>query len=122
MQNQEERDRTENLAKFSDVLEELKLMSNTLELETESLNISQFDTQLTAKDIKRIQNGPDRLSQKVRICGKNENVFRITTLTILVFLIISAAWATFHLHRIADYELGFTSMGPAVNSLIFITY
>ena len=105
LQNQKERQHTEKLVKFADVLEELKERSITLQLKTESLNISQIERQLTAEDVERIQKGPDRLRQKVRICGKNENVVRITTLTFLVFLIISAAWATFHLHKIADYKV-----------------
>ena len=105
LQNEKERDHTEKLVKFADVLEELKEMGMNLELETESLNRSHFERQLTAKDIRRIQNGPDRLRQKVRICGNSENVVRIATLTFLIFLIISAAWATFHLHKIADYKV-----------------
>ena len=56
--------------------------------------------------------------QKVRICGENENLIRMWTLVILAVLIVAAALATVHLHRIADYKVDPT----AVYILQFTTY
>ena len=62
--------------------------------------------------------GLQRLVQKVRVCSvtdseffgiKNENVFRIGTMIGILLLVAIAAWATFRLHKIASYKVGFVS-------------
>lgn len=53
---------------------------------------------------------PDKLVQKVRICGENETTIRVVTLTTLVCLITLAAFATFQLHTFTNYMVSTTNL------------
>ena len=100
---EKDRNLTEKLAKLAATLNYLELANTNHGGDTEWMIKSQVEKELSELQ----QNGTGRLVQKVRICGKNENVYRIVMLIVLVLLIISAALATVHLHRIADYKVGF---------------
>ena len=102
---EKDRNHTEKLAKLAATLDHLELAITSHGGETDWAIKSQVEKELSELQ----QNGTDRLLQKVRICGRNENVYRIVMLIVLVLLIISAALATVHLHRIADYKVGFHS-------------
>ena len=104
MPSEKDRNHSEKLAKFAITLEYLELAGSNHGGDDEWTNKSQIKKDFAK--LQRIQNGTDKLVQKVRICGRDEDVFRIWTLVILVVIIISAAFATIHLHRIADYEVG----------------
>ena len=72
---------------------------------------SQVEEKLSDEELQQIQNGTHiKMTQKIRICGDNENLLRMVILAILLVIIVAAALATVHLHRIADYEVCFTSM------------
>ena len=53
---------------------------------------------------------PDKLVQKVRICGENETTVRVVTLTTLVCLITLAAFATYQLHTFTNYMVSITNL------------
>ena len=95
--------------------------SATIDQEPKWLNKSQVEEQLSEEELEQIQKGTNKVVQKVRICSSHENVYRMVILAILVILIVAATLATIHLHRIADYKVGFTSTGPSVNILQLIT-
>ena len=101
---EKDRNHTEKLAKFATTLEYLELAGSNHGGDDEWTIKSQLAKEFSK--LQQIQNGTDKLTQKVRICGHHENIFRIWTLVILVVIITSAAFATIHLHRIADYEVG----------------
>ena len=61
------------------------------------------EVQLLAEEVKN----PERLVQKVRVCGENETTIRVVTLSSLVCLLVLAALATYQLHKITDYKVGF---------------
>ena len=46
-----------------------------------------------------------KLQQKVRICQKDETPFRLYILSGLLVVVALAAYATYRLHRIADYRV-----------------
>ena len=100
---EKDRNHTEKLAKLASTLEHLELAITNHGGETEWMIKSQVEKELSELQ----QNGTGRLVQKVRICGENENVYQMVILAILIVLIVSAALATVHLHRIADYRVGF---------------
>ena len=100
-----DRNLTEKLAKLAATLDHLEFAITIHGGATEWMNKSKVQVEKELSELQ--QNGTGRLVQKVRICGENENVYRIVMLIVLVLLIISAALATVHLHRIADYKVGF---------------
>ena len=60
--------------------------------------------------MRKIDRSPDKLVQKVRICGENEATVRVVTLTTLVCLITLAAFATYQLHKFTDYIVSITNL------------
>ena len=71
---------------------------------------SHIKEQLSHEELQQIENGTHiKMTQKIRICGDKENLLRMVILAILLVIIVAAALATVHLHRIADYEVCFTS-------------
>ena len=49
--------------------------------------------------------GVGKVQQKIRICEKNETPFRLCILSGLLVVLALAAYATYRLHRIADYRV-----------------
>ena len=49
--------------------------------------------------------GLNGLVQKVRVCGEDEELFRIVALTCLLLLSALAAWATYQLDKITSYKV-----------------
>ena len=126
--NETELNRAERLKIFAESLKRVEMEN----LEDKAKNLSDYENQLPdLEKIKMLREnvekeifklGLHRLVQKVRICSKhespifgikNENVFRISVLSTLLLLVASAVWATFRLHKIASYKVGFVliSMG-----------
>ena len=120
--NETELNRAERLKIFAESLKRVELE----ELEDKAKNLSDYENQLPdLEKIKRLREnvekeifklGLHRLVQKVRICSKHEspifgikkeNVLRISVLSTLLLLVASAVWATFRLHKIASYKVGF---------------
>ena len=63
--------------------------------------------------------GIGRVQQKIRICEENETPFRIGVLSFLLVVLALAAYATYRLHRIADYRVfELTNNFPIFNKLI----
>ena len=103
--SEEDRNETAKLEEIAVVLDLLKPASEAIERKAELRNTFQVGNELTKGELEEIRQR-NKLVQKVRICGENENLIRILTLVILVVLIVAAALATVHLHRIADYKVG----------------
>ena len=49
--------------------------------------------------------GIGKEQQKIRICMKNETPFRLGILSGLLVVVALAVYATYRLHRIADYRV-----------------
>ena len=49
--------------------------------------------------------GTVKVQQRVRVCEKNETPFRLGLLSGLLLIVLLAAYATYRLHRIADYRV-----------------
>ena len=49
--------------------------------------------------------GIGKVQQKIRICEENETPFRLRILAGLLVVLALAAYATYRLHRIADYRV-----------------
>ena len=64
------------------------------------------EVQLLAEEVKEEMLNPEKLVQKVRICGENETTIRVVTLSSLICLLVLAALATYQLHKITDYKVG----------------
>ena len=116
----------QKLRNLLEIVEQMEVNKNRFEEGTKGLNMSEFMHQLPNLDNlanmkKELEEkvhklGVSRLVQKVRICQKEEsrffgiskeNVFRIATLIGVLVLVALAAWATFRLHKIADYKVCF---------------
>ena len=70
-----------------------------------------IEAKVIGKQVMReIDRSPDKLVQKVRICGENETTVRVVTLTTLVCLITLAAFATFQLHTFTNYMVSITNL------------
>ena len=126
--SQADRDEDKKLTNLLEVLKRMEVEKNKFEEGSNGLNMSQFEHQLpNLENIKKLMKevkeqietlGVSRLNQKVRVCSKktneffgisNENLFRIGTMTGILLLVAIAAWATFRLHKIASYKVGFVS-------------
>ena len=61
------------------------------------------------EELRNMDRNPERLVQKVRLCGENETTIRVVTLSLstLVCLLVLAALATYQLHKITDYKVRF---------------
>ena len=57
-----------------------------------------FETELRLSSTRKVQ-------QKIRICKKNETPFRLGILSGLLVVVALAVFATYRLHRIADYRV-----------------
>ena len=63
--------------------------------------------------------GIGRVQQKIRICEKNETPFRLCILSGLLVVLALAAYATYRLHKIADYRVfELTNDFPIFNKLL----
>ena len=126
--SQADRDEDKKLTNLLEVLKRMEVEKNKFEEGSKGLNMSQFEHQLpNLENIKKLMKemkeqieklGVSRLNQKVRVCSKktneffgikNENLFRIGTMIGILLLVAIAAWATFRLHKIASYKVGFVS-------------
>ena len=126
--SQADRDEDKKLTNLLEVLKRMEVEKNNFEEGSKGLNMSQFKHQLpNLENIKKLMKemkeqieklGVSRLNQKVRVCSKktneffgisNENLFRIGTMIGILLLVAIAAWATFRLHKIASYKVGFIS-------------
>ena len=124
--SQTDYDMDKNLTNLLKVLKRMEVEKTNFEEGSKAINMSQFEHQLpNLENVQKLrkeveqkihQLGVSRLIQKVRVCSKseneffgikNENVFRIGTLIGLLLLGAIAAWATFRLHKIASYKVGF---------------
>ena len=131
--SQADRDEDKKLTDLLMVLKRMEVEKNNFEEMSIGINMTEFEHQLPnleniqklKKEVKqKIYNlGVSRLVQKVRVCSKrtneffrikNENLFRIGTLIVILLLVAIAAWATYRLHKIASYKVSF---GDSIVSL-----
>ena len=84
--------------KITLVKEKIKLMRTKVE---EAQNLGK-----EVKDLQKMERNPEKLQQKVRVCGKQETTIRVVTLSSLVSLLVLASLATYQLHKITDYKVG----------------
>ena len=104
----------------------MEVEKNNFEERSKAINMTEFEHQLpNLQNIQKLKKeveqkiyklGVSRLVQKVRVCStvkneffgiKNENLFWIGTMIVILLLVAIAAWATYRLHKIASYEVGF---------------
>ena len=131
--SQADRDEDKKLTDLLEVLKRMEVEKNNFEERSKAINMTEFEHQLP--DLNNVQKlkkeveqkiyklGVSRLVQKVRVCSnvkneffgiKNENLFRIGTLIVILLLVAIAAWATYRLHKIASYKVSF---GDSIVSL-----
>ena len=109
-----------NLTDLSVALDHLELANSSLmHLENEAILTNRAlkkielmremvqEVQLLADEVKEEMLNPKGLLQKVRVCGESETTIRVVTLSSLVCLLVLAALATYQLHKITDYKVGF---------------
>ena len=109
----------ENLTDLSGVLRLLEQANRALEVEANKTTLVKEkielmrekvnEVQLLGKEVKKEMHqnqNPERIVQKIRICGENETTIRVVTLSSLVCLLVLAALATYQLHNITDYKVG----------------
>ena len=110
----------ENFTELSAVLQHLELANSSLEQFKEKGNPTKRalkkielmrekvkEVELLAEELEEEMLNPKGLLQKVRVCGENETTIRVVTLSSLVSLLVLAALATYQLHKITDYKVGF---------------
>ena len=126
MPSQADRDEDKKLTDLLEVLKRMEVEKNNFEEKSIGINMTKFKHQLPDLDnVQKLKKeveqkiyeiGLQRLVQKVRVCSvsnsdffgiKNENLFRIGTLIVILLLVAIAAWATYRLHKIASYKVGF---------------
>ena len=56
--------------------------------------------------------GIGKVQQRIRVCGNNETTFQVSILSGLIIVILLAAYATYRLHKIADYRVKLTDIAP----------
>ena len=101
-----------NFTDLSGVLRLLEQVDLGLE-EANKTTLALDKIELMRKKVKEVQilaeevNNPERIIQKVRKCGDEESTIRAVTLSSLVSLLVLAALATYQLHKITDYKVGF---------------
>ena len=101
-----------NFTDLSGVLRLLEQVDHGLE-EANKTTLALDKIELMRKKVKEVQilaeevNNPERIIQKVRKCGDEESTIRVVTLSSLVSLLVLAALATYQLHKITDYKVGF---------------
>ena len=124
--SQADRNEDKKLTDLLEVLQRIEVEKNNFEEKSIGINMTEFEHQLPdLENVKKLKKeleqkiyeiGLQRLVQKVRVCSvsnseffgiKNENLFRIGTLIVILLLVAIAAWATFRLHKIASYKVGF---------------
>ena len=131
--SQADRDEDKKLTDLLEVLKRMEVEKNNFEERSKAINITEFKHQLpNLENILKLRKeveqkiyllGVSRLVQRVRVCTnlrneffgiKNENLFRIGTLIVILLLVAIAAWATYRLHKIASYKVSF---GDSIVSL-----
>ena len=107
-----------NLPDFADSLEQLERVIANFEEKAKQIDKGLFKNELPSFGLQKIQKlrkevdmllrhvGLKGLTQKVRICGAQEFQIRIWTFVVLVVLLVLAALATYHLHKITSYKVG----------------
>ena len=110
-----------NTTDLSDTLRHLQLADQSLEEQANRpaaalQEISQMREKISQAKLigeqvmRKMDRSPDKLVQKVRICGENETTIRVVTLTTLVCLITLAAFATYQLHTFTNYMVSITNL------------
>ena len=110
----------ENFTELSAVLQHLELANSSLEQFEKKGNLTKRalkkielmrekvkEAQLLAEEVEEEMLNPKRLRQQIRICGDEESTLRVVTLSSVVSLLVLAALATYQLHKITDYKVGF---------------
>ena len=93
--------------KFEEEAKKTTLVLERIELMREKVKEVQLLREGVKEELGKMDRNPERLVQKVRVCGENETTIRVVTLSSLVCLLVLAALATYQLHKITDYKVGF---------------
>ena len=106
-----------HITDFADSLEKLEMAIVNFEEEAQKVDNDLFQNEIPSIGLQKIRNlrrevdkflrrvGLKGLTQKVRICGPEENQVRNWTFVVLVALAVLAALATYHLHKITSYKV-----------------
>ena len=93
--------------KFEEEAKKTTLVLEKIELMREKVKEVQLLREEVKEELGKMDRNPEKLVQKVRVCGENETTIRVVTLSSLVCLLVLAALATYQLHKITDYKVGF---------------
>ena len=63
--------------------------------------------------------GVGKVQQRIRVCGKNETPLRLGLLSGLLVVLLLAAYATYRLHKIADYRVKYCTQFRNNHDMIF---
>ena len=106
-----------HITDFADSLDKLEMAIVNFEEEAQKVDNNLFQNEIPSIGLQKIRNlrrEVDKLlrrvdlkglTQKVRICGPEENQIRNWTFVALVALAVLAALATYHLHKITSYKV-----------------
>ena len=83
-----------------------KARQTTRVKEANKLTLIKEKIGLMREELQTMDRNPVKLTQKVRVCGKDETTIGVVTLSSLVSLLVLAALATYQLHKITDYKVG----------------
>ena len=83
------------------------LVKEKIQLMQEKVKEAQLLGEQAKEELRKMERNPEKLVQKVRVCGENETTIRVVTLSTLVCLLVLAALATYQLHKITDYKVRF---------------
>ena len=88
------------------VLQYKRILININDDNLEQLNIaSEFLSHVITSKAEIEDAGIWKMQQRIRVCEENETPFRLCILFGLLVVILLAAYATFRLHMIADYQV-----------------
>ena len=103
---------------FADTLEKLEIAVVKFEENAQKIETDLWTNEIPAMGLQKIRTlkkevdkflrdvGLKELTQKVRICGPEENQIRKWTFVVLAVLVVFSALATYHLHKITSYKVG----------------
>ena len=108
-----------HITDFADSLEKLEVAMVNFEEKAQKIDNNLFQSEIPSIGLQKIRDlrkevnkflrrvGLKGLVQKVRICGPEEKQIRNWTFVVLGALAVFAALATYHLHKITSYKVGF---------------
>ena len=92
--------------KFEEEANKTTLVKEKIEQMRKKVAEVQHLREQVKEELQKMGRNPEKLVQKVRVCGENETTIMVVTLSSLISLLLLAALATYQLHKITDYKVG----------------